>query len=279
MKLAFILLLVGYGTKMGLAPLHTWLPDTHSEAPSVVSALLSGALLNCAFLGILRAVQICSAAGLAAFAQHLLVAFGLLSMAISAIFLMNSRDTKRMLAYSSVEHMGILSLGVGLGGIGVFAALFHALNHSLCKAAMFMVAGNFLGVFRTRIIANLGGGLRALPVSGALWVAGFLALTGTPPFSPFVSELGVLRAGLAHGPWTAAAYLICLGIAFLGMSRGVLAVALGPAPASAEGPQPEHWLKTLPPLLLLLVALTLGVYMPAWLLDGLNQAATAVGLP
>ncbi len=276
LRLAFILLVVGYGTKMGLAPLHTWLPDTHSEAPSVVSALLSGALLNCAFLGILRAVQVCAHAGQAAFAQQILVGFGLVSMAVAAMFLMNSRDTKRMLAYSSVEHMGILALGVGLGGVGVFSSLFHALNHSLCKTAMFLVAGTFLAAFRTRQISRLGGAIHSLPVAGTVWVAGFLALTGTPPFSPFLSELGVLRAGLAVSPWIAAAYLACLAVAFVGMSRGMLAVALGP-PVLAT-PVRESWGKSLPPLLLLLLALGLGLTVPGWLLDALHQAAALVGV-
>src|SRR5207245_8924895 len=120
---AFILLLVGYGTKMGLAPLHTWLPDAHSEAPSVVSALLSCALLNCALLGIVRVQQVCAAAGQAAFGQGLLVGFGLLSMAVAAVFILGQADYKRMLAYSSVEHMGILTLGIGLGGGGTFGGM------------------------------------------------------------------------------------------------------------------------------------------------------------
>ena len=140
-----------------------------------------------------------------------------------------------------------------------------------------MVAGNFLEAFRTRIIARLGGAVHALPISGTLWVAGFFALTGTPPFSPFLSELGVLKAGLHYSPWIAAAYLSGLAIAFIGMSRGVLAVALGPAPPTTV--VKESLLKVLPPTLLLLLALTLGLSMPTWLLDGLNQAAAAVGLP
>ena len=131
LKAAFLFFLVGYGTKMGLAPLHTWLPDAHSEAPSVVSALLSGALLNCAFLTILRTHSLLSAAGLAAFSSDLLVLFGLLSMAVAAVFILGQADFKRMLAYSSVEHMGILALGIGIGGAATFGAMLHAVNHSL----------------------------------------------------------------------------------------------------------------------------------------------------
>ena len=152
LKVAFLFLLVGYGTKMGLAPMHTWLPDAHSESPSLVSALLSGALLNCAFLGILRAHQVCIAAGLADFTSELLVGFGLLSMAVAAVFIIAQANYKRMLAYSSVEHMGILSLGVGLGGAGVFGAMLHALNHSMTKASLFLVAGNILHCYHTKDI-------------------------------------------------------------------------------------------------------------------------------
>ncbi|MFV2065580.1 MAG: proton-conducting transporter membrane subunit, partial [Pirellulales bacterium] len=135
LRTAFLFFLVGYGTKMGLAPMHTWLPDAHSEAPSPVSALLSGALLNCAFLGILRAHHLMIAAGQAEFSQSLLVLFGILSMSVAAIFIVRQSDFKRMLAYSSVEHMGILALGIGLGGVGLFGSLLHAMNHSFTKAA------------------------------------------------------------------------------------------------------------------------------------------------
>ena len=156
-KAAFIFFLVGYGTKMGLAPMHTWLPDAHSEAPSVVSALLSGALLNCAFVGILRAFQVCAAAGQIVFAQDLLVLFGLVSMACAAIFIIGQADYKRMLAYSSVEHMGILALGVGLGGSAVFGAMLHAINHSLTKATLFLVAGNIVSIYKSKIASDVSG--------------------------------------------------------------------------------------------------------------------------
>ena len=149
LKAAFLFFLVGYGTKMGLAPLHTWLPDAHSEAPSVVSALLSGALLNCAFLTILRVHSLLSAAKLASFSSDLLVLFGLISMAVAAVFILGQSDFKRMLAYSSVEHMGILSLGIGIGGVATFGAMLHTVNHSLTKAMLFLAAGNILALYRT----------------------------------------------------------------------------------------------------------------------------------
>jgi hydrogenase-4 component F len=239
LRAAFILLLVGYGTKMGLAPLHTWLPDAHSEAPSVVSALLSGALLNCAFLGILRALQVCLAAGLGDFARGLLLGFGIASMAVAAVFLVGQRDYKRMLAYSSVEHMGILALGVGLGGAAPFAAALHAVNHSLVKGMLFLVAGNILATYRTKSSQEVRGVLRLLPASGAFWVLGLFAITGSPPFGPFWSEFGILKAALDQGrDGIAAATLVLLAIIFAGMSATMLRMAQGaPAPLAAAPPQ------------------------------------------
>ena len=233
LKAAFLFFLVGYGTKMGLAPLHTWLPDAHSEAPSVVSALLSGALLNCAFLTILRAHSLLSAAGLAAFSSDLLVLFGLISMVVAAVFILGQADFKRMLAYSSVEHMGILALGIGIGGVATFGAMLHAVNHSLTKAMLFLAAGNILALYRTKSTTRVRGVLRTLPVTGVLWLAGFLAIVGSPPFGPFLSELTILKGVLDAGrPLVAVAYLSALAIVFVGMATIFLRMAYGPPPAS-----------------------------------------------
>ena len=245
LRAAFLLLLVGYGTKMGLAPLHTWLPDAHSEAPSVVSALLSGALLNCAFLAILRLHAVCVAAGQAAFSADLLVVFGLVSMGFAAVFIVGQRDYKRMLAYSSVEHMGIAAVGAGLGGIAGFGALLHVANHSLTKGMLFLLAGNVLAAYRTRASAEVSGLLRALPASGLLWFAGFLAITGSPPFGPFLSEFTILRGALAAGrPVVAGIFLVLLLVVFAGMAMIVPGLAHG-----ERGPAPrrEHWIASLPP--------------------------------
>ena len=236
LKAAFLFFLVGYGTKMGLAPLHTWLPDAHSEAPSVVSALLSGALLNCAFLTILRAHSLLSAAGLAGFSSDLLVLFGLISMAVAAVFILGQADFKRMLAYSSVEHMGILSLGIGIGGVATFGAMLHAVNHSLTKAMLFLAAGNILALYRTKSTIRVRGVLRTLPATGVLWLAGFLAIVGSPPFGPFLSELTILKGVLDAGrPLVAVAYLSALAIVFVGMATIFLRMAYGPPPAALCG--------------------------------------------
>ena len=271
--------LVGYGTKMGLAPMHTWLPDAHSESPSLVSALLSGALLNCAFLGILRAHQICVAAGLAPFSQGLLLIFGLLSMAVAAVFILGQSDFKRMLAYSSVEHMGILALGVGLGGAGAFGTALHAVNHSLTKACLFLVAGNILAAYGTKSVADVQGLSRRLPFSGVLWLAGFLAITGSPPFGPFLSELTILKAALDQGRGiVAVGYLALLAVIFIGMANVVLPMAQGRAATRSEqrGAGEALW-ATLPPAALAAMVLVLGVYIPPAMSAVLHEAARSLG--
>jgi len=288
LKSAFIFMLVGYGTKMGLAPLHTWLPDAHSESPSLVSALLSGALLNCAFLAVLRIYQVCAAAGMDAYGRSLLVGFGLFSMLIAATFIVRQIDFKRMLAYSSVEHMGILSLGVGLGAGGVYGAMLHAVNHSLTKAMLFLAAGNIIAVYRSKSTREIRGVFSVLPMTGVLWVGGFLAITGSPPFGLFVSELLILKAALDQGRWgVAIAYLALLSVIFIGMAAIFCRMAQGHAsglPAAGATPRGfkttlfnEPLLSVLPPLALGVLTLVLGLYIPEGLHRILELAAAAVG--
>jgi len=279
LKAAFLLLLVGYGAKMGLAPLHTWLPDAHSEAPSMVSALLSGALLNCAFLGILRVHQVCAAAGYAAFGQDLLLGFGLLSMAVAAVFIQGQTDYKRLLAYSSVEHMGILALGAGLGGNGAFGALLHAVNHSLSKAMLFLVAGNILTVYHSKSTSEVRGVLRVLPISGVLWVVGFLAITGSPPFGLFLSEFTILKAILDQGRnGVAVTYLVLLATIFIGMTTAMLAMAQGsPDNERLRRTEAESLLTVVSPAILGMLVLILGCYVPPLLRQTLREAVLLLG--
>jgi len=279
LKAAFLFLLVGYGTKMGLAPLHTWLPDAHSESPSVVSALLSGALLNCAFLGILRGHQICRAAGLEMFSRDLLILFGLISIGWAAVFILNQADYKRMLAYSSVEHMGILALGVGVGGGAIFGAMLHAVNHSLTKAMLFLVAGNILAAYKTKSTADVRGVVRALPISGVLWVAGFLAITGMPPFGIFMSKLTIIKAMLDQGRgWMTAGFLGMLAVIFVGMSATMLKMAQGRAPEMRLGEMKSEKIWSLvPPAILSVLILILGLYIPPVVSEVLGDVAKALG--
>src|SRR5581483_5536855 len=197
---AFVLLLVGYGTKMGLAPMHTWKPDAYGEAPGMVGALLAGGLTSCAFLAILRFYQILHAAGEAEFAQQLLLILGLLSMAVGAVFMVRQRDFKRMLAYSSVEHMGILVIGVGVGTlVGLYGALLHMVNNGLTKGILFLSAGNIHRAYGSKTTDQVRGAMRLLPLSGWMFLIGFLAITGSPPFAPFISEFTIVNAALGNG--------------------------------------------------------------------------------
>jgi hydrogenase-4 component F len=277
-KAAFIFFLVGYGTKMGLAPLHTWLPDAHSEAPSVVSALLSGALLNCAFVGILRAFQVCAAAGQLVFAQDLLVLFGLVSMACAAVFIIGQTDYKRMLAYSSVEHMGILSLGVGLGGSAIFGAMLHAINHSLTKATLFLVAGNILGIYKSKLASDVRGLVRVIPISGILWMAGILAIAGFPPFGTFISEFTIFKATLEQGRiFAAVAYLALLGIIFVGIAAIAFKMAQGRGSDTLRTGKAERAYSVVPPTIMILVVLMLGIFIPNSFSNALHEVARVLG--
>ncbi len=291
LRAAFLLILVGYGTKMGLVPLHTWKPDAYSEAPSMVSALLSGVLSNCAFLALLRAHSLMVRAGLGDFSRELFVMFGLISMAVASIFLIQQLDYKRLLAYSSVEHMGILVLGAGIGGAAGYGGMLHALNHSLAKSMLFLAAGNTLALFRTKSTLAARGAIRLQPVTGVLWVLGMLAITGSPPFGTFLSELMVLKGVLDGGrSLVGAVYLAAICIAFIGISAVILPLVYGNSQAFAgqesphaneQGPAErsrESWWALAPPLVLAVVAVVLGVYLPPPLAQLLHDAASAVGV-
>jgi hydrogenase-4 component F len=281
LRAAFAFLLIGFGTKMGLAPMHTWLPDAHGEAPSPVSALLSGALLNCAFLAILRGLQVMNASGEVGFARPLLMGFGLLSLLVAAAFLYGQENYKRMLAYSSVEHMGIMAIGIGVSGVAAYGALLHLLGCSLAKAALFMAAGNVLIGYHTKQAREVSGVLRALPMTGFLFVAGLFAITGSPPFVSFLSEITMLSGAVRSGAlWVAITLLVLQATIFLAMGSSMLRMALGPAPESSDrttfDARESPWL-VWPPAALLAITLALGLYLPAGLQQALARAVAAVG--
>jgi len=292
---AFVLLLVGYGTKMGLAPMHTWKPDAYGEAPGMVGAMLAGGVTSCAFLAILRVYQVCAAAGPphAHYAGRMLVFMGLVSMAIAGIFMVGQRDFKRMLAYSSVEHMGILILGIGLGasapaaGPGslalrgaTFGALLHLVNNGLAKGVMFLSAGNIHRAYDSKSTDEVRGAMRRLPVSGSLFLIGFIAVTGSPPFGPFISEFTILNSALGGGRYLVSAiFLLLLLVVFIGMGATVLAVVQGSDSGHGKGPQArlggyrDDFLTTAPILLFMACVLMLGVYIPEPLRATLEEAA------
>ena len=216
--LSFLLVLVGYGTKVGLAPMHAWLPDAHSESPAPISAMLSGALLNSAMLGIVRYLTVADAAQSGAIARTTLVAFGVVSLLVGALFIVRQGGIKRLMAYSSVEHMGVVALGFGFGGpLGVAGAFYHMLNHSLNKSLMFFGAGNVMRAYGSKQMRNIHGVWRQFPVQGAFWLAGAAAITGAPPFGLFLSELIILRAGFVSGyAWAVYAMVVLLIVIFIG---------------------------------------------------------------
>ncbi len=260
LKLGVIFLFVGYGTKMGLAPMHTWLPDAHSEAPSPISALLSGVLLNCAFLGMLRVFQICAAAGQIIFARDLLLIMGLLSLLIAAIFVVGQSDYKRMFAYSSVENMGILAIGIGLGGVGLYGSLFHAINNAFAKGMVFLVTGNLYQIYQSKKISDIKGLLHHYPVTGIFLVMGFLAVTGVPPFGTFYSEFMILQAAIQSGHYGVAFFYVAfLAVIFIGISESVLRMLQGGTQERTRGQSNKENIRLIMPILFLgLIVLILG---------------------
>jgi hydrogenase-4 component F len=269
-------LFVGYGTKMGLAPMHTWKPDAYGEAPGVVGTLLAGCATSCAYLSILRFYTICGAAGEVAFVKEILIAAGLLSMVIAGAFMTRQRDLKRMLAYSSVEHMGILVLGVGIGGGAIFGALLHLLNNGITKGVLFLSAGNIHRAFGSKVSDDVRGAIHRVPWSGALFLAGFFAITGSPPFAVFLSELTIVREAIDSGQHLVAAlFLSTLVVVFIGMGATVLSVVQGTPPASA-GRTSDRFTTIAPIVVFLALALLFGLYLPPPLESLLREAAAYV---
>ena len=273
--IAWVLLLVGYGTKMGLAPMHTWKPDAYGEASGIVGAMLAGGVTTVAFTAVLRVRAVVEAAGAGAVANRTLLVIGLFSTLVAALFLLSTRDFKRMLAYSSVEHMGILSIGAALGGVGLWAAFFHVWNNSMTKGALFLSSGNIRRMAGGRTVDEVSGMSLIAPRSAALFVMGLFAVTACPPFGPFFSELLIVKSafGTGHG-WAAVLFLGCLLLAFIGLTRVVFAIVYGRPRQAAREVDPkfrETLAVIVPPALLLLLSLALGLATP----DVLCQSWTA----
>ncbi|SBS78155.1 NADH dehydrogenase (Quinone) [uncultured Mycobacterium sp.] len=284
-RLAFVLAVVGYGTKVGLFPVHTWLPDAHAEAPTPVSALLSGSLLAISFYAILRYYQISVLALGARFPQHVLLVFGVLSLLLAALYLLEQRDIKRLLAYSSVEHMGILAIGVSFGApIALVGVLLHVLAHAAAKGNAFMGAGVLVRKFGTKELARMADGVRLLPWSGPLFVVAVLALSAMPPFGLFRSEFQIVAGGLSQSRNAATAILVCLvTVAFLGLTVATTRIIFRPYPidhesdvAALDAGEPSAWMVA-PVAIGALVLLMLGVIPPAQLLGLLSHAAGDLG--
>jgi hydrogenase-4 component F len=275
-QLAFVFILVGYGTKAGLAPMHTWLPDAHSEAPAPLSAMMSGVLLAVAVYGIARWKAVADAAVGPAFADRLLIILALLSLAVAAFSLVEQRQYKRMLAYSSVEHTGLTILGLALGPAGAFAAMLHLLGHTLAKSVLFLLAGRILDRYRSPNIADVAGLLRTMPFTGALFAMSLGAVLGLPPFGLFVSEMLLVRAGLADGrPWIVATALALVGVAFVALVRHTNQMLHGRAHDEVPRGEANPW-STAPLLLPIAGLVVLGLVMPAPVTELLARAVEAL---
>ena len=284
LRAGFLLALVGFGTKMGLAPMHGWKPDAYGEAPPPVAALMAGGMTLGAFVALLRIFQICCFAGLQTFAAGWLVVFGLLSIATSAIFVINNPDYRRLLAYTSVEHMGVMTVAVGLGGVGAYSSFLHGMHNTLNKGALFFLAGFLWRMYGSKQTRDVRGVIHKHPFAGVLLMAGICASCGFPPFGLFFSELGVLFAAARQGAWwTLALFSVTMAIVFVGVMTVMLPVVFGEPSPSPEGPETKlvrgEWRKRVmlaPAACLLGIALALGAYQPRPIREALERAATAI---
>jgi len=280
--LAFLLCLVGYGTKVGLAPMHTWLPDAHSESPAPVSAMLSGALLNAAMVGIVRFLAITNAAHIGFLAHAIVVVFGLASLALGTFFIVRQEGVKRLMAYSSIEHMGVIALGFGFGGVfGTAGALYHMLNHSLNKSLMFFGAGSAMRSYGTKEIASIKDFGRFFPRTGALWLAGAVSITGAPIFALFLSEIVIMRGGFVQSfGWAVYAMAVLLIIVFVGFLNHFRVMFYEPRDESAPPAPVSAWCVT-PMVLALIPLVVMGFWWPAPMWNYFASVATHLeaGMP
>ena len=263
-KIAFVFVLIGYGTKVGFAPMHTWLPDAHSKAPAPISSLLSGVLLTVAFSVILRFKVLTDMAISVSFSQHLLLGFGLFSIIIATLIILTQKNYKRLIAYSSIENMGVIALGFGFGGLGVFASFLHMIYNAFAKSALFLTAGTIFLKYSSTKIASVRGVLQALPFTGVLFFALFLAISGIPPFGIFLTKLFIFSAGIDDHPLVALTALLFITILFVGFLKHIAGMTFGEKPDEVERGEIHIWL-ILPPLFLFLVVFFLSFFLPPFL--------------
>ncbi len=258
LKVSFVFMLIGFGTKVGLAPLHFWLPDAHSEAPAAVSALLSGALLNTALLPLIRMQGVMNACHLGGLASQLFLTMGIISMFVAAVFMLKIKNYKRMLAYSSIENMGIIMIAFALGEYAGKAGLIHTMGHSLIKAAFFLTAGNVYGIFGKKDYDHCGGLLSVNRISGWLWLICFMFIIGMPPSPLFISEfylaMGLLQSGNIP---VLIAYFILLSCIAYGLGRASLAITMGSSESRSKLPISQY----LPQIILLICAVVLPLIL------------------
>jgi hydrogenase-4 component F len=274
LSLAFVFLLVGYGTKVGLAPLHNWLPDAHAEGPTPISAVLSGLLLNVAIYAVVRCKVLVEGSLRSALPSQMLMGFGLLSVVLAALFLWRQRDIKRLFAYSSIEHMGIITFAFGMGGpVANFAALLHMTVHSLTKSAIFFTVGHAAQKAGSQLIENIRGLITLSPTIGWGLMMGSLAILGLPPFGVFASEFLILTTAMQQQPWATPVLLLALGVAFAAVFGKVQPMVFGETTAKRL-PHPPA---LLPVFVHLGIVLVLGLYVPPYLAEWYRGAAILIG--
>ena len=276
LALAFVFLLVGYGTKVGLAPLHSWLPDAHSEGPTPISAVLSGLLLNVALYAVVRCKVLVEGSLHSTLPSRMLMGFGLLSVVLAAFLLFRQRDIKRLFAYSSIEHMGLATFAFGLSGpIATFAALLHMTVHSLTKSAIFFTVGHAAQKAGSQIMDDIRGLITLSPTVGWGLMLGSLAILGLPPFGVFASEFLILTTAMREQPWSIPVLLLALGVAFAAIFARVQPMVFGET-AARRLPHPPA---LLPVFAHLAIVLVLGLYIPPYLADWYRAAARLIGGP
>ena len=274
LSLSFVFLLVRYGTKVGLVPLHNWLPDAHAEGPTPISAVLSGLLLNVALYSVIRCKVLADGALESRFAGNMMMGFGLLSVVVAAFFLSRQRDIKRMFAYSSIEHMGLMTFAFGMAGpIANFAALLHMTVHSLVKSAIFFTVGHAVQGAGTQVMEDIRGVLKLSPTVGWGLLLGTLAILGMPPFGVFASEFLMLTTAMREHPWATPFLLLVLGVAFASVFGKIQPMVFGD---SSHEPY-KHQPALLPVFIHLAIALMLGLYIPPYLAAWYTQAAKLLG--
>ncbi len=278
LSIAFVFLLVGYGTKVGLVPLHNWLPDAHAEGPTPVSAVLSGLLLNVALYALVRCKVLADGALGTPFAGQLMMGFGIASVVTAAFFLLRQRDIKRLFAYSSIEHMGLITFAFGMGGpVASFAGLLHMTVHSLTKSAIFFAVGHAVQKTGTQVMADIRGLARVSPTVGWGLMIGTIAILGLPPFGVFASEFLILTSAMRQQPWATPLLLVALGVGFAAVFRQIQPMVFGD-PEGRFAPVQLPYRPALAPVFVhYALVLSLGLYVPPYLADWYREAARLIG--
>ena len=276
LKMAMVLIIIGFGTKVGFSPMHTWLPDAHSQAPTPISGMLSAVLLNCALYAIIRFYMV-SEITIPGFAKNILIIFGLLSLFTAACFIVIARDIKRMLAYSSIENMGLIAIGLGIGTeLAIFGAIFQLIAHSVTKPLLFYSAGNIIQAYDTRVMSSITGLKYTMPFTAFMLTAGSLIIVGVPPFAIFVGEFNIILGAVSAGqPIIAIAVLALLAVVFAGFTMHIFPMISGKADQGIK--EHEGIIRKMPFVIMILTTLVLGLFMPESLGDLLTDAARMIG--